>query len=107
MKPAEQYTQYDETAKASYLYIDQTKVLISFDTVKVAEVKAQYVKDESLGGAMFWMAGMDEEGPNSRVSKVSIYIFVLRSSASISHLILKLQSCNQTNSNILRLLSLR
>lgn len=66
----------DDEAVASYYYNSETRVLTSFDSVSVAEFKGRYISDEQLGGAMWWMAGGDEDGDNSRVKRVC-HLFIL------------------------------
>ena len=62
---------YDATAHASYTW-DQTKgIIVSYDTLSVSKTKIQYIKDERLGGALFWELDGDRFGNRSLVASVS------------------------------------
>ncbi|ETN94322.1 chitinase [Zhouia amylolytica AD3] len=52
---------YDESAKAAYLWNEEDSVFISWETSKEVEMKAKYIKDNGLGGAMFWEYSLDKE----------------------------------------------
>jgi chitinase len=39
---------------ASYFYDNATQELISYDTPDIVKIKAQYINNQSLAGAMFW-----------------------------------------------------
>lgn len=52
---------YDESAKASYLWSATENVFISWDTPKEMELKAAYIKEKGLGGAMFWEYSLDKD----------------------------------------------
>ncbi|KAJ0313493.1 Chitinase 4 [Colletotrichum fioriniae] len=58
---------YDSTAGALYSYDSSTKELISYDNPASAGVKAQYLLDNKLGGAVFWEAAGDRKGEGSLV----------------------------------------
>ncbi|TDU43056.1 chitinase [Gelidibacter sediminis] len=51
---------YDESAKASYLWSATDKVMISWETPKEIKLKADYIKEKGLGGAMFWEYSLDK-----------------------------------------------
>ncbi|KAJ7072319.1 glycoside hydrolase [Mycena amicta] len=53
----------DEKAMASWSYDYQKRELISFDTAEVAKWKGQWIKQESLGGAMVWEMSGDKGSP--------------------------------------------
>ncbi|KAF8210281.1 glycoside hydrolase [Mycena galopus ATCC 62051] len=53
----------DEQAVASWTYDYQKKEMISFDTEEVARWKAEWIRKEALGGAMFWELSGDKESP--------------------------------------------
>ena len=42
------------TDVSSYSYDSAKKELVSYDTPNIAGIKAKYVKDNALGGSMFW-----------------------------------------------------
>ncbi|MCR8667592.1 glycoside hydrolase family 18 protein [Aestuariibaculum sp. M13] len=50
---------YDESAKASYLWNAKDSVFISWETPKDIETKVQFIKENGLGGAMFWEYSLD------------------------------------------------
>ncbi|WP_255083305.1 glycoside hydrolase family 18 protein [Zhouia amylolytica] len=52
---------YDESAKAAYLWNEEDSVFISWETPKEVEMKAKYIIDNGLGGAMFWEYSLDKE----------------------------------------------
>lgn len=45
---------WDDTAKVPWLYFDKTGIMISYDDPQSLEVKADYVKQNNLGGVMIW-----------------------------------------------------
>ncbi|KXS97846.1 hypothetical protein AC578_7634 [Pseudocercospora eumusae] len=51
--------EWDGEAKASCSYDGGMKRLVSYDTVRAAEVKTGYIKGQGLGGAMWWEASGD------------------------------------------------
>ncbi|THC87683.1 hypothetical protein EYZ11_012874 [Aspergillus tanneri] len=52
---------------ASYLYNITSGSLFSYDTPEIISMKARYIMQERLGGAMFWEASGDRKGPGSLV----------------------------------------
>jgi chitinase len=52
---------YDESAKASYLWNPTENIFISYDTPKEIKLKAEYIKEKGLGGAMFWEYSLDKD----------------------------------------------
>lgn len=62
---------FDEEAVASWSYDPQSKLLISYDNAKVTERKEKYIRDEKLGGAMWWESSGDKKGDGSLIAKVS------------------------------------
>ena len=52
---------YDESAKASYLWSASENIFISWDTPKEIKLKAEYIKEKGLGGAMFWEYSLDKD----------------------------------------------
>lgn len=51
---------WDNTTKAPYIYDSTTGVWISYDDAESIKHKCQYVKDNNLGGLMFWDYGEDD-----------------------------------------------
>lgn len=50
---------YDDSAKASYLWNAQDNVFMSYETPKEIQLKAEFIKNKGLGGAMFWEYSLD------------------------------------------------
>jgi len=58
-------------AKATDSYDNDTGLLISFDTVEMALTKADYIKQNKLGGAMWWEVSGDRTDNGSIITNVS------------------------------------
>ena len=63
---------HDRQIGASWSYDREKRLMVSYDTLEIAKVKAEYVKKESLGGAMWWESSGDKEGHASLIEKVSV-----------------------------------
>jgi chitinase len=63
----------DKDVLASWSWDQRRKQMVSFDTPEVAVWKAEYLKEEGLGGAWWWESSGDAEvgGERSLVSTVS------------------------------------
>ncbi|EUJ47766.1 glycosyl hydrolase family 18 protein [Paenilisteria rocourtiae] len=51
---------WDDVAKAPYLYSKTTGEFYTFENVRSVTAKAQYVKDNNLGGMISWMQSQDK-----------------------------------------------
>jgi chitinase len=61
LSPAQGFTYYwDSTAQAPYMYNASQKLFATFDDQKSIALKTKYVKDNKLGGIMFWQLGSDK-----------------------------------------------
>lgn len=63
--------EWDKTSGASYSYDSSTKELVSYDTVKSATVKGEWVVEKGLGGTFFWEASGDRKGNESLVDTLA------------------------------------
>lgn len=61
---------FDDKAQASYCYSMANRKLVSYDTVPMAKMKTEYIKQRALGGAMWWESSGDKSGPDSLISTV-------------------------------------
>ena len=52
---------FDSVAKVPWLYSASEGVLISYDDTESFQYKIDYLKEHSLGGAMFWELAGDTE----------------------------------------------
>ena len=51
---------WDNTSMAPYIYDSSTRVWITYDDPESIKAKCEYVKDNNLGGVMFWDYGEDQ-----------------------------------------------
>ncbi|KAM0573071.1 Endochitinase 1 [Verticillium nonalfalfae] len=63
--------EFDPIAQGTYSYDSKTRQLYSFDDIKSAGVKTDYLQFRGLGGAMYWEASGDKTGDESIVSYVA------------------------------------
>ena len=59
LKSGKYQKMYDNAAKASYLWNAQDSIFISWETPKEIILKAVFIKEKKLGGAMFWEYSLD------------------------------------------------
>ncbi|KAI5793879.1 glycoside hydrolase superfamily [Peziza echinospora] len=52
---------YDEESGATWSYDNRTRTMMSFDTAEMQKVKAGYVLEKGLGGAMWWESSSDKK----------------------------------------------
>jgi chitinase len=57
----------DETLVAAYNYDAESGLLISYDNTDTAALKAKYLVQKGLGGAVFWEASGDQTGEESLI----------------------------------------
>lgn len=62
---------FNEETSGTYSYDSASHELITFDDVKQANIKADYVKSNGLGGAMYWEASGDKSGSDSIISSIA------------------------------------
>ncbi|EPS44564.1 hypothetical protein H072_1476 [Dactylellina haptotyla CBS 200.50] len=60
----------DDQLIASYSYDPAQRLMISYDTPHIAELKAKYIMSRGLGGAMWWETSGDKVGAGSLVQTV-------------------------------------
>ena len=60
---------------ASWSYDSSKRTMVTYDTKEVAQRKANFIKEEGLGGAMWWESSADKQGDESLISTVSYYLY--------------------------------
>lgn len=63
--------QNDLNVGASWSYDQASRMMVSYDTPAMVEMKADLIKDMGLGGAMYWESSGDRMGDGSLISTVS------------------------------------
>jgi chitinase len=61
---------YDKSIGASYSYDHDSKLFVSYDTKEAAVDKVEYIKQQRLGGAMWWESSGDKPGEESLIRLV-------------------------------------
>ncbi|RDL31929.1 (Trans)glycosidase [Venustampulla echinocandica] len=61
---------YDAEAGATYSYDAAKRHLVTYDTVAMAREKAAWIKNQGLGGAMWWESSADRTGDQSLIANV-------------------------------------
>ncbi|OKL63353.1 Endochitinase B1 [Talaromyces atroroseus] len=59
---------YDNTSVASWTYDSSQKLMISYDTPSIVQIKGDYIKSKGLGGGMYWDSSSDKSGSESLVN---------------------------------------
>jgi len=62
--------QADADVCGGYCQDAQKRKIVTYDTVEVARRKAEYIRNEGLGGAMWWESSADKTGPESLIGNV-------------------------------------
>ncbi|KAL6721176.1 Chitinase 4 [Lecanora helva] len=60
----------DHQSGASWSYDGQKRLMVSYDTLEMAKIKAEYVKKQGLGGTMWWESSGDKKGHESIIGNV-------------------------------------
>lgn len=60
----------DDQITASWSYDSNSKLMISYDTPEIIAKKTQLIRDNGLGGGMWWESSSDKKGDDSLVSTV-------------------------------------
>lgn len=61
----------DKKIGASWSFDAEKRLMVSYDTKELAQQKAEYIKKENLGGAMWWESSGDRKGEESLIATVS------------------------------------
>ncbi|OJJ61171.1 hypothetical protein ASPSYDRAFT_43069 [Aspergillus sydowii CBS 593.65] len=64
--------QLDTNIGASWSYDSSARMMISYDTVAMADIKAQYISDRKLGGGMWWETSADKGGKTANKADGSL-----------------------------------
>ncbi|KAF1841365.1 glycoside hydrolase family 18 protein [Cucurbitaria berberidis CBS 394.84] len=58
----------DMSVTASYSYDAGQRLMISYDTPEIITKKTQFIREQGLGGAMYWESSGDKKGDQSLIS---------------------------------------
>ncbi|TVY92740.1 Endochitinase B [Lachnellula willkommii] len=61
------YEFYDSIRGSSYSYDLLAKELVSYDNIQVGKQKARWIKENNLGGAMWWESSIDTSNNSSLI----------------------------------------
>lgn len=73
----------DDKVLAAYSYDAKSRMLISYDNAASVALKARYLLQKGLGGAVFWEASGDRTGKDSLVSTVARSMWPLEASQNM------------------------
>ncbi|KUJ12658.1 uncharacterized protein LY89DRAFT_688281 [Mollisia scopiformis] len=76
---------FDPDTVATYSYNEATRELTTYQGKDETRVKAEYLKTNELGGAMFWQAFQDKQGDDSLVHTVRKSMGSLEDSRNLLH----------------------
>ncbi|KGL38188.1 chitinase [Listeria newyorkensis] len=65
---------WDDAAKAPYLYSRETGAFFTYDNVRSVTAKANYVKDNGLGGMISWMQSQDKPTTSAKREELTTAI---------------------------------
>ncbi|KAI9878681.1 MAG: hypothetical protein M1830_010829 [Pleopsidium flavum] len=60
----------DREVGASWSYDEGRKVMVSYDNVEMARMKARFIRQNGLGGGMWWESSADKSGEESLIATV-------------------------------------
>ena len=63
--------QISDEVGASWSYDPSKRLMISYDTAKIAERKVDFIKNQGLGGVMWWESSGDKTGGESLIGTVN------------------------------------
>ena len=67
----------DTNVAASWSYDSSQRFMISYDTPAIIQQKTQLIKNQGLGGGMWWESSGDRKGDGSLISTVSSFFLFL------------------------------
>lgn len=65
---------WDPVAKAPYLYSPTDSIYISYDDAESLALKVDYVRDQKIGGLMFWELGIDTKEDNGLMDAIHLAV---------------------------------
>lgn len=63
--------QFDQQAGSAWCYNPSTGETVTYDNAQSVAMKAQFIRDRGLGGAMWWEASGDRTGGDSLIGKMA------------------------------------
>jgi chitinase len=60
----------DDSITASWCYDPIKRFMVSYDTPDVIAKKSQFIREQGLGGGMWWESSSDSKGDKSLISTV-------------------------------------